>query len=375
MIVFWLEYPLMHIAPLIKELASRSKVLVIFEQSIPSWRSKMGFITPDFGAANLCYSPSLAVRNRIIAANCQKQSVHIFHGLYHLPQNYTSFIHLSKTEATLGLHLEARAINLSIKSLVRRLIYCFMAKKWGRKTNFILTHGEVGVSYYAKAGFKPSKIYEFAYFSENRPTKNHYKHYINNAKQTKITKILFVGQLTSNKNLILLLQVLLSNEFESWQLNIIGDGPEKSNLKKYCKSHNLIHKVNFLGNISHDRVYDFYLSSDFLVLPSKHDGWGAVVSEAFDVGLPSIVSDKCGAAVINKYCKGGSVFRSGDFHSLKKAILKQFALIKQEPSRIACVTDHLQSHPFSAKSGALYLEAIINQVQYSGSKPLPPWKT
>jgi glycosyltransferase involved in cell wall biosynthesis len=232
------------------------------------------------------------------------------------------------------------------------------------------------VLYYTKVGFKPSQIFEFAYFTNNNFVTDQLKSNTEkHSELSEIIKVLYVGQLTTNKNITLLLKVLSHINAKKWVLNIIGDGPEKQFLVEYCRTHDLNDRVNFLGNMSHDNVTEYYHCSDFLVLPSKHEGWGAVVAEAFDAGLPSIVSDKCGAAVINKYCKGGSVFRSGDFHSLKKAILKQFALIKQESSRIVCVTDHLQSHPFSAKSGALYLEAIINQVQYSGSKPLPPWKT
>lgn len=39
---------------------------------------------------------------------------------------------------------------------------------------------------------------------------------------------------------------------------------------------------------------------DILILPSLHDGWGAVVNEAITMGLYIITSDKCGAKALIK---------------------------------------------------------------------------
>ena len=40
--------------------------------------------------------------------------------------------------------------------------------------------------------------------------------------------------------------------------------------------------------------------ADNLVLPSSHDGWGAVTTEALMVGTPVICSDTCGSSLIVK---------------------------------------------------------------------------
>lgn len=48
--------------------------------------------------------------------------------------------------------------------------------------------------------------------------------------------------------------------------------------------------------------------ADVLVLPSWHDGWGAVVSEALMAGTPAIASDACGSAgVVRASGVGGGV--------------------------------------------------------------------
>ncbi|MFX9050260.1 glycosyltransferase, partial [Acinetobacter baumannii] len=35
--------------------------------------------------------------------------------------------------------------------------------------------------------------------------------------------------------------------------------------------------------------------SDVVVVPSRHDGWGAVVNEAIGYGIPVVCTDRCGS--------------------------------------------------------------------------------
>jgi glycosyltransferase involved in cell wall biosynthesis len=37
---------------------------------------------------------------------------------------------------------------------------------------------------------------------------------------------------------------------------------------------------------------------DLLVMPSRHDGWGAAVNEALMAGIPALVSGRCGSATL-----------------------------------------------------------------------------
>lgn len=62
-IVFWLEYPLFHMSPLIKSISERSglKTIVICEKRIPQWRLDMGFVPPDFGVSDTYVEPTNAI--------------------------------------------------------------------------------------------------------------------------------------------------------------------------------------------------------------------------------------------------------------------------------------------------------------------------
>ena len=61
------------------------------------------------------------------------------------------------------------------------------------------------------------------------------------------------------------------------------------------------------------KIPEVICESDCLVLPSRYDGWGAVISEALMVGTPVICSDNCGAANVVTASNVGSVFSTNDF--------------------------------------------------------------
>jgi glycosyltransferase involved in cell wall biosynthesis len=61
--------------------------------------------------------------------------------------------------------------------------------------------------------------------------------------------------------------------------------------------------------------------SDFTILPSRFDGWGAVVNESLSVGTPVVVSRYCGASeLLRGRASLGRVLERLDPVSLAEAI-------------------------------------------------------
>lgn len=54
--------------------------------------------------------------------------------------------------------------------------------------------------------------------------------------------------------------------------------------------------IKFLGYVGN--IHELYAACDYLIHPSKFDGFGQIVSEALQSGLPVIISDKTGAKEI-----------------------------------------------------------------------------
>ena len=67
-------------------------------------------------------------------------------------------------------------------------------------------------------------------------------------------------------------------------------------------------EVTLYGIQPMERVSEIMQQYDVLILPSKHDGWGAVVNEALTVGLYVITSNHCGASYLLKNKQQGMIF-------------------------------------------------------------------
>ncbi len=72
-------------------------------------------------------------------------------------------------------------------------------------------------------------------------------------------------------------------------LLIVGDGPEKESLRKYCVERGL-DSVRFLGEVDYDALPRYYRCADAFIIPTLEDNWSLVVPEAMACGLPILCS-------------------------------------------------------------------------------------
>lgn len=100
---------------------------------------------------------------------------------------------------------------------------------------------------------------------------------------SKSFKILYVGRLTFQKNVEVLLNAM-NHLPEIFELTIIGAGPDLNKLKAlaYKGSHKIVFKEPRL-DLSAD-----YLSADILCMPSRWEGFPNVVAESLAHGLPVV---------------------------------------------------------------------------------------
>lgn len=116
---------------------------------------------------------------------------------------------------------------------------------------------------------------------------------------------LFVGRLSSEKNIDFLVELSLSlkKSNSNIKIKIIGNGPEFTNLENKISSLNLTN-ILLLGSIKWDNLGPYYINSLGLILPSFFEPWGMVVNEAFFYHVPVICSKFCGCSddlVIDNY--------------------------------------------------------------------------
>jgi L-malate glycosyltransferase len=131
-----------------------------------------------------------------------------------------------------------------------------------------------------------------------------------------------VGRLVKRKGYDFLIKSLAKLNNSKVHAIIIGDGPEKENLTLLVKKLNIEKQVHFLGFVSENKKFQYLSNSDFYVLSSVHEGFGIVLQEAMQVGLPIIATDNGGQIDFVKDGKNGFLIKYGDEDELKNSIEK-----------------------------------------------------
>jgi rhamnosyl/mannosyltransferase len=134
--------------------------------------------------------------------------------------------------------------------------------------------------------------------------------------------VLFVGRLNYYKGLHYLIDAMKDVKAN---LVIIGEGPEKSNLKSQIANLKLENKIFFLPFQPEDELVNYYRACDVFVLPSifKSEAFGLVLIEAMACGKPVISTELgTGTSFVNRNGVTGFVAPPKDSKALAEAINK-----------------------------------------------------
>lgn len=143
-------------------------------------------------------------------------------------------------------------------------------------------------------------------------------------------RICFVGSLTDRKNVGTLLRAfaLLKQKhrdaYDRCRLTLVGDGEERPQLEQMVAGASMQDRVTFRGVLPMEEARREIAKHDILVLPSVHDGWGAVVNEALMAGTSVMVSDRCGARSLVDEASRGRVFPYRDDKALMDCLWNDY---------------------------------------------------
>lgn len=104
--------------------------------------------------------------------------------------------------------------------------------------------------------------------------------------------VIGVGRLIKRKDFVTFI-LALSRLDDSFEGIILGYGPEYKHLLQTAKAVGVEERLHFIGQVSEEKKFQYLLNSDIFLLTSIHEGFGIVVQEAMQVGLPIIATD-CG---------------------------------------------------------------------------------
>jgi glycosyltransferase involved in cell wall biosynthesis len=132
--------------------------------------------------------------------------------------------------------------------------------------------------------------------------------------------ILAAGRLVPQKGMDLLIKAFgKSQAREKWNLVILGEGQELSNLQKLVRENKLNEKVEFKGN--RKDIDKFFATASVFVLSSRYEGFPNVLAEAMGAGLPCISFDcDFGPRELIEHQRNGILVETGNVDKLAEKI-------------------------------------------------------
>lgn len=364
---FWQRIVSPHMAGLAEALArSGRRVTYVAEQPMSESRAKQGWTPARADAMTLRFAPDAAAAASLVAG-APEDSIHICQGFRGNGVVGPARIALDQRGLRQWVIIETVEERGWAATMLKRLEYARLIRKWRHRIEGVLAIGHATPAWLAARGMPAERIMPFAYFlpEPTIPTQPE-------RSKGAPFRVLFVGQFIERKRIDLLIDALARLVGHSLELAVVGAGPLEAELRQRAGAR-LGDRVTWLGQQPMHEMPSIMAGADCLVLTSRHDGWGAVVSEALMAGTPAICSDRCGAAGVVRASGVGGVFKAGDVEELAHllgATLAKGRLSKQRREGL-----RQWALCLGASRGAGYLAAILDRPAHAAGRPAPPWTT
>jgi len=374
-VTIWMNVPSFHQDEFFRALveAGQTDLRVIFSTGLPADRHALGWSSETGTYAQRVLPPQrLAAAARAARiAWAERDRIHVVNGIWAEPPFAAALTVLSAIGARFAVYSEAPDDSVwrsAPKHLARETFGLWVA---GRRRAHLLPVAHFAERYFQRLGFRPEATYPFGYFRGGASDLELSRR----SSRDGGRDLLYVGQLIPRKGIDVLLTAIapLCTQNPRLRMTLVGDGESRGALEAQAAALGIAERVAFAGVIPSQGIKARIAEADVLVLPSRWDGWGMVVNEAFSVGVPVIVSDRCGAADIVDHGRSGLIFRSEDAANLRACI--EAALVPGAVERMgakALETGKL----ISAERAAVYM---IDCIRHIGGEldeaPVPPWST
>lgn len=182
------------------------------------------------------------------------------------------------------------------------------------------------------------------------------------AKQTKKPTVLFVGRLHPQKNLINIIKAV-NNAKEKIDLEfvIVGNGPQKLQIKQLIKDLKLQKTTIMLNEVTGSNLISLYKSCDVLILSSIYEGQPLTLLEAWAARKPVISTRTGDCQYLIKDGKNGYLINDPlDINEITRVIVK--ALRNRNLSSLGENGYNLVRKNFSWEKSAQMTQKVYRQV-------------
>jgi len=179
----------------------------------------------------------------------------------------------------------------------------------------------------------------------------------NNSSNKKIPQIIYVGRLSREKGVFVILEALLEiRKKYSFVFNFYGDGPDKKYVKKFIQKNNLKDMVFLNGFIKNKNF--IFKNADLFVNASHWEGLPNALVQSINYNVFPICSDAPGGNIeVIKNGKFGMSFKTNNKEDLQKKIIKFFDKRFKLKNRSRII--HLKNFT-EKKSNEEYLKTLNN---------------
>ena len=367
----WMNYPSFYQGDLFRALMASGEVdlQVIFAKHLPPDRVCLGWETDSMGYPHHFLDERKALADAVHLAWAQRNRLHIMNGLWVEPSFAAGLVTLAAARSTFAIYSEASEPELP-RSTAKKLLQAAFGRMLTPKAVGILSISHLAEDFFKRLGAPEQAIYPFGYFRSHAQISDKPPF---TKREDKIDMI-FVGQMIQRKSVDLLIEAInpLFNLHQNLRLTIIGSGEMKCSLEDLVKSLDLCERIRFEGVMPSTKIPARVAAADLLVLPSRWDGWGLVVNEAFSVGVPVIVSDRCGAADLVRDGVNGYVFRKEDVEDLRRVLAEFIERRTHWPQMRAAA--YATGKKISTEAVMPYLiECLKHMTGELSERPSPPW--
>lgn len=355
-VYFWQQSLSPHFSPLLDELAKLGfDVVAVHHAELPEARKAMGWTQAALAYCTIHHAPSAAhVRALVDAAPAD--AIHITQGLARNGLVGVAQAALAKSKRRIWVALETLDAS-GVRGLAKRIDYAWRVRLGRPPVERFLAIGHSTPAWLESVGVAPAAISPFTYFLPPR-------HAAGAPRDDAAFRVMFAGTLYPLKRVDDLLESLGGLSGRQISLTIAGDGPSRQDLERQADALGL--DATFQGRVTIPEARALMAAHDVLVLPSRHDGWGAVVSEALIEGTRVICSTACGSAGVAQASGAGLTYEAGDVEGLQRALeamVGQGPVTPEEREATASWARRL-----TAPAGATYLASLLNDPQTP-----PPW--
>jgi len=362
---FWQLIISPHMADLAVALAQRDcKVTYVVQRTMSDDRARQGWTAPALPGIALQLADTIESVQRLVQL-APADSIHVGQGV-----RANGLVGLAQSAlAKRGLRqwVVMETVNDSgWRGVLKRAEYSRIFRVRGKSLQGVLATGHRTADWVVARGMQAERVYPFAYFlpDDKSPVET-------SQRESGPFRFVFAGRLISLKRVDWLINALGSLRDQAFELWVVGTGSEEAALQTLAES-KLGNRIRWLGQLPLPDVPAVLAQADCLVLPSIHDGWGAVASEALMVGTPVVCSNACGVAGVVQASGLGGVFPVNDRLALLQLLTSQMAYGPISDATRRNLTGWATC--LGANAGSLYLQKIFEFTEFNtGVRPSTPW--